>query len=59
MTRRYVINWLFWIVVDIVAIGVYFQKGLYPTVILYMCFLIMAIIGLYAWRKQYKVQLAT
>jgi nicotinamide mononucleotide transporter len=54
MTRRYVVNWLFWIVVDIVAIGVYFQKGLYPTVILYVCFLIMATIGLYAWQKQYK-----
>jgi nicotinamide mononucleotide transporter len=59
MTRRYVVNWLFWIVVDVVAIGVYFQKGLYPTVILYVCFLIMAIIGLYAWHKQYKTQTFT
>lgn len=57
MTRRYVVNWLFWIVVDVVAIGVYFQKGLYPTVILYGCFLIMAIIGLYSWHKQYKAAL--
>jgi nicotinamide mononucleotide transporter len=57
MTRRYIVNWLFWIVVDVVAIGVYFQKGLYPTAILYACFLIMAIIGLYAWQKQYKSKL--
>lgn len=54
MTRRYIVNWLFWIVVDVVAIGVYFQKELYPTLILYACFLIMAIIGLYSWQKQYK-----
>jgi nicotinamide mononucleotide transporter len=59
MTRRYIINWLFWIVVDIVAIFVYFQKGLYPTTILYGCFLIMALIGLYSWSKQYKIQSAT
>ena len=59
MTRRYIVNWLFWIVVDVVAIGVYFQKGLYPTLILYGCFLIMAIIGLYSWHKQYKAAAGT
>ena len=57
MTRRYIVNWLFWIVVDVVAIGIYFQKGLYPTAILYGCFLIMAIIGFYAWRKEYTSKL--
>jgi nicotinamide mononucleotide transporter len=57
MTRRYIVNWLFWIAVDVVAIGVYVQKGLYPTAILYVCFLIMAIIGLYAWQKQCKSKL--
>lgn len=56
MTRRYISNWLFWIVVDVVAIFVYFQKGLYPTAILYSCFLLMAAIGLYSWSKQYKTQ---
>jgi nicotinamide mononucleotide transporter len=59
MTRRYIINWLFWVVVDVVAIFVYLQKGLYPTTILYGCFLIMALIGLYSWSKQYKIQCAT
>lgn len=54
MTRRYIVNWLFWIAVDIVAISVYFQKGLYPTVVLYSCFLVMACIGLYSWNKQHR-----
>jgi nicotinamide mononucleotide transporter len=57
MTRRYILNWAFWIVVDIVAIYVYLQKALYPTAILYACFLIMACVGLYAWHQQSKQQL--
>ncbi|MFQ3248938.1 nicotinamide riboside transporter PnuC [Glaciecola sp.] len=54
MTRRYIVNWLFWIAVDLVAIVVYFQKELYPTVILYLCFLVMAIVGYYSWKKEFK-----
>lgn len=54
MTRRYVVNWLFWIAVDVVAIVVYFQKGLYPTVVLYVCFLIMAVVGFYTWQLELK-----
>jgi nicotinamide mononucleotide transporter len=57
MTRRYILNWAFWIVVDIVAIYVYLQKALYPTAILYVCFLVMACVGLYAWQQQSKQQL--
>jgi nicotinamide mononucleotide transporter len=54
MTRRYIVNWLFWIAVDVVAIAVYFQKALYPTAILYLCFLVMAIVGYYSWKKEFK-----
>lgn len=56
LTRRHLLNWLFWIAVDIVAIVIYFQKGLYPTSLLYITFLIMSAIGQYSWWKQYKHQ---
>lgn len=56
MTRRQIFNWVLWIVVDIVAIGIYFQKGLYPTSILYCTFLVMSCIGLYTWHKSYQAQ---
>ena len=56
LTRRHLFNWLFWIVVDIVAIYVYFQKGLYPTSALYFTLLIMCFFGQYSWYKQYKKQ---
>ena len=57
LTRRHLLNWTFWIAVDIVAIIIYFQKGLYPTSLLYITFLIMSCIGQYSWWKQYKRQM--
>jgi nicotinamide mononucleotide transporter len=51
LSRRKLFNWAFWIVVDIVAIAIYWQKGLYPTSALYVCFLVMAMIGQWQWYK--------
>jgi nicotinamide mononucleotide transporter len=49
LSHKKLFNWSFWIVVDVVAIGIYWQKGLYPTSALYFSFLIMAIIGQFSW----------
>lgn len=56
LTRRYWFNWVFWIVVDVVAIYIYSQKGLYPTAVLYVTFLIMSVAGLFTWVQQSKKQ---
>lgn len=47
-------SWWFWISVDVVAIGVYFYKGLFFTTGLYAVFLILATFGFLAWRKSVK-----
>lgn len=44
-------SWLFWIVVNVVAIGVYAYKGLWITTGLYIVFLVMAFLGYRDWRK--------
>ncbi len=51
MTRRYVENWHWWIVVNLISIPLYWSKGLYATMVLYCVFLVLAIIGLMEWRK--------
>lgn len=51
MARRYLENWILWIAVDAVAIGVYAAKGLMLTAFLYAVFLIMSAVGLASWRK--------
>ncbi len=56
LTRRYWFNWVLWICVNVVSIYVYFQQGLYPTVLLYGCFLVMCLFGIAEWLKKYNGQ---
>jgi len=52
MARKKLESWLFWIAVDVAAIGIYWSwsKGLLLTSGLYAAFLVLAIVGLFAWR---------
>ena len=51
MTRRYIDNWHWWIVINILSIGLYAAKGLYWFTGLYILFLGMAVLGLVEWRR--------
>jgi nicotinamide mononucleotide transporter len=50
MTRRYLENWVLWIVVDLLAIGLYAARDLWLTAGLYGVFLLLAAWGLAGWR---------
>lgn len=56
LARKVLENWLLWVVVDVIAIGVYLAKGLYITTVLYAVFLVMAVTGYLAWRRSYFQQ---
>jgi nicotinamide mononucleotide transporter len=49
--RKRLENWIAWVVIDGVGIGVYWAKDLRPTAALYALFLAMAVAGHIAWRK--------
>ena len=49
--RKYVENWLVWIVVNVVSVGLFAYKGLWLTVILYGIFIVMSVFGWRAWRR--------
>jgi nicotinamide mononucleotide transporter len=51
LSRKKVENWHVWIAVDIVYVGLYLYKGLVLTAILYAVFVVLAAIGLRAWRR--------
>ncbi len=55
LSHKKLFNWTVWIVVDVVAIVIYWQKGLFPTSALYACFLVMAIIGQWQWYQYLQV----
>ena len=51
LSRKKVENWHVWIAVDILYVGLYLYKHLVLTAILYGVFVLMAIVGLRAWRR--------
>ncbi|MEK6629428.1 MAG: nicotinamide riboside transporter PnuC [Acidobacteriota bacterium] len=48
-TRKWIENWLIWVVVDAVYVVMYASQTLYLTAGLYAVFLVMAVIGWRAW----------
>ena len=51
LARKYVEQWLVWIVVDVVSVGLYIYKDLYYTSALYALYAVIAILGYIKWKK--------
>ncbi len=51
LSRRHLQSWYLWIAVDVMAIGLFYTRGLEPTATLYLVFLGLAITGLIQWRR--------
>jgi nicotinamide mononucleotide transporter len=54
MIQKKVECWMIWIVVDVVATGLYFAKGIKFVGIEYLLFCFLAAFGLWKWIKEYK-----
>lgn len=46
--------WAGWVIINIVALGVYVTLGLYWIVVLYSLYLVLAFVGLFSWYRSYK-----
>ncbi|HEV2642732.1 MAG TPA: nicotinamide riboside transporter PnuC [Candidatus Elarobacter sp.] len=51
MTRKLIENWLLWIAVDVIYVGMFVYKGLYLTAFNYGIYLALAVAGYVAWRR--------
>jgi nicotinamide mononucleotide transporter len=51
MTRKLLENWLIWIAVDVVYVGMFIFKGLYLTAFNYGIYLALAVLGYVAWKR--------
>jgi nicotinamide mononucleotide transporter len=51
LARKIYEHWFLWIIVNTVASGLFFMRGLYPTVALYIVYCGMSFVGLFAWKK--------
>lgn len=53
MTRK-LETWIFWIIVDLIAVPLFASKELYLTAIVYLGFLVNAVFGLINWIRLYR-----
>ena len=56
LAKKYLQNWMLWIIVDLVAVPVYLYKGLYLFSFLFFVYLVICVYGLINWKKLIKTQ---
>lgn len=52
LARRIIEHWAFWVVVNSVSVYLYYLRELYPTMFLYLCYALLAIVGYYNWARK-------
>ncbi len=52
LSRKLVEQWLVWLVVDMISVGLYLYKGIPLTAGLYTIYCALAVAGFIRWRKQ-------
>lgn len=59
MTRKILENWLLWLALNVVYVGMYFSQGLRLTAGLYVVFFVLAAMGFVEWRRSLRARLAS
>jgi len=59
LARKKIENWLYWIMADVIYVGIYFYKGLLLTSALYFIYIFLAMYGLWEWLKWHNQQKST
>ena len=58
VTRKILENWIYWLVIDAVSIGLYLDRGLYFTALLFAVYIVIIFFGWKAWRTRYDAEQA-
>lgn len=51
LARKIYEHWFLWIIVNLASASIFLSRGLYPTMVLYIIYLIMSFAGLKAWKS--------
>jgi nicotinamide mononucleotide transporter len=51
LARKIYEHWYLWMIVNSASVILFLTRGLYPTVILYMVYLVMSFVGLKEWKR--------
>lgn len=58
LAKKYVEQWIPWIIIDAISSGLFVYKELYFTSVLYTVYTIVAIFGYYKWKKMAETDLS-
>ena len=56
VTKKILENWIYWLIIDSVAIFLYLEKELYLTAALFAAYILIALMGYIAWYHDYKLK---
>jgi nicotinamide mononucleotide transporter len=59
VARKILENWLYWIVLDLAAAGLYWSQGLYATAALFVIYAALALRGYREWSRDASLRPAT
>ena len=51
LARKIYEHWFLWIVVNSASSVIFLTRGLYPTVLLYLVYLVMSFVGIKVWKR--------
>jgi nicotinamide mononucleotide transporter len=51
VAKKVLENWLYWIVIDTVALCLYIDRGLFLTALLLVAYLVICVLGFLNWKK--------
>ena len=56
LARKWIQNWLLWMAINLVSIGLYAVKELWFFMVLYVVLFGLAVVGWQNWKQQWKAQ---
>lgn len=51
LARKIIEHWILWVIVDTVSMALYLHRGLYPTLVLFGIYTVMAVVGYIQWKR--------
>lgn len=57
VARKILENWVYWFVIDAISVGLYLNRGLVLTALLFLFYLVLIILGYRSWRASMRAPL--
>jgi nicotinamide mononucleotide transporter len=53
LARKILEHWIIWVVVDFISVALYFYRELYSSIVLFLIYTVLAVLGYKEWKKQW------